>query len=452
MDGSHDHRVTVDVRVDASRARTAAPGVDGNLVLSWLTAGESARFRERGVPDAASIVPLVRRARVVPMRRDRLLAGVACALPVAADDPDAVHPVGVFDHTQSFWTALLEGRGTHLVGVGHAPASRGRATLTLAPALAPCAGARSAAAPVLDGERLSRLPLSAGARALHLCAYVPRSYARDQRRRYPVVYLLPGLGGDERTRFAEASFANAVDAWSAASGREAILVGVDTSAPHGSLYVAADGRAERRLRDVVERVDACFRTHPAAGARVLAGQSTGGWNAISAAMRAPGLFGAVAAAAPDALDLERWLLTPERRIQPDWLAWMRLEDALGGPGQMLSLAHSWSPGAGGTPRWPADLASGEVREEVLARWLEHSPLRVLQRREARAALAGLEGRLHIGTARHDEFDLHEPARRFAQRLAELGIAHGFEADAGGHFDAERRMATLVTAALQALPA
>jgi pimeloyl-ACP methyl ester carboxylesterase len=280
--------------------------------------------------------------------------------------------------------------------------------------------------------------------------YQPRSYALEPGRRYPTVYLLPGLDGDDRSRFGDRSFVDALDAFGQTSGIEALLVGVSSRTAFGARYTnGRDAFAHTLTRSIVPAIEARFRAAAGAGKRVLAGQSTGGWNAITLALTCPGAFAAVAASAPDALDMESWLLDAEHRIRAPWLAWMRLEDAVKGPGQMTSLAHSFVS-EGQAPRWPADLETGDVCRDVLDRWLEHSPLRRLQTAEGRAALRALRGRLFIGVARRDEFGLCEPAQRFCERLTALDVDHALLLEEGSHFDSQDRLAALVTMALRTL--
>jgi hypothetical protein len=215
--------------------------------------------------------------------------------------------------------------------------------------------------------------------------------------------------------------------------------------------VNADGDAWSTFLtcDLIEVIDREFRTIANPLGRVLAGQSTGGFNAIQIALSRPGIFGAVAASAPDALDLEAWLLTDSGGIKEQWLAWMRLEQALGAGGQMISYARSWTPSSAGY-EWPADLNTGAVRPEVLMGWVRQSPLRLLDGVEAKAALLFLEGRLLLGASTRDEFGLFEPTQRFSKRLEELRIPHRFLPDQGGHFDASARLTSLVRIALEGL--
>ncbi|MGE3509731.1 MAG: alpha/beta fold hydrolase [Vicinamibacterales bacterium] len=265
------------------------------------------------------------------------------------------------------------------------------------------------------------------------------------------VYMLPGLGGDEMVRFQDDVVTDAVDRLSDETGVGVLLVGIDGRTSYGSEYLASEASPWFRFlsRDLISAIDSEFGTGRTARHRALVGHSTGGFNAIRIALDCPGVFGSIGASAPDALDLDAWLLTRERSIRTRWISWMRLEDALGGPGQMVSFAQSWSADREGGFEWPVDLATGETKESVLDKWLRQSPMRRIVAREAQEALMSLSGRLVVSATSEDEFGLFEPSRRFCQGLARLGIKHEFVVDKAGHFDAQQRVASIAVAVLRA---
>lgn len=422
----------------------------GVVVVSWLEPPQAEQFgRARQLPPA-SIVPFVARSRVAQLDRGQLLGadGVRVEL-LAPATPPGVVPIALFDGDQAFWPAVMGAPVRTLIGIG---APTGVATGDGAPSLG--GGARVELAPnppreshgtrfECSGERFETLDVDGdGATpARKACAYLPPSYRREPNRRYPVVYLLSGLGGNETVRFTDADLLARADEL---AGRqlEAILVGVDTRSPRGSIYVTEHTLAA--FTHTVAAVDARLRTLAAAPARGLLGQSTGGFNAVSALLLAPDVFGAVAASAPDALDFESWLLEPDGRVRPQWLAWMRLEAAVGGAGQMLSYAESWSlPRATPELVWPVDLDTARVRPDVLEAWLGHSPARLARTPAGKRALERASGKIFISSSKADEFGLFEPAQRFTQELQVLGIAHEFSADEGGHFDVRGRLSDLL---------
>jgi pimeloyl-ACP methyl ester carboxylesterase len=390
----------------------------------------------------ASICPFVARARIVAFPPSFLQPGVEheLVLPMRAT---GVYPVAVFDHEGALWSAMVEGAGTSLMGVATEPVARRRSSVILQ-ALAP----RRPGARTCDRPRCRHRLVPGESGAGHrICVYLPPDYGRADRR-HPVVYMLPGLGEDEGVRFEDQDFVDAVDDSRGGDGPGPILVGIDARTPEGSVCLTDAETAWTRFltRDLITAVEAEFDAARDWRRRVLIGQGTGGLNAVRLAMTHPEVFGTVAVSAPDALDLDAWLLSPGGAIKQLWASWIRMEDAVGGRGRMRSYAASWSPSASGV-QWPIDVETGRTRYEILRRWLQQSPLRRIELSDAQRALRALEGRLIIGASRRDEFGLFLPARRFSERLRVRGIDHQFLPDELGHFEAGPRQLRLIEMAL-----
>ncbi len=372
---------------------------------------------------------------------------ISDASPDAMPDPPST-PVAFAGFGENFWGALLGRGGRELVG-----ALRADGTLPLHGfgGLVATAGP-----PAATSEQPSRPTHCAGPRFVHLAGADPAHHAcallppdHDPQRRYPAVYMLSGLAGDDTNRFGWSGFVEMADSLAADVG-PALFIGVDSRSAAGSTY-PSEAREKTWLDwltgELQATAEARLGADPAADA--LFGQSTGGFNAVTVALLRPGAFTAVAASAPDGLDLGHWLLTADGAIHPDWLAWMRLETAVGGPGQMISYAAAWSPDRAAMP---ADLDTGAIRQDVLDAWLAHSPSALLDTPAGQAALRALDGRLHLSVAENDEFGLYPPVRRFAERLDALGIAHRVAVDQHGHFGLDRRLPGLMRALLTDLRA
>ncbi len=126
---------------------------------------------------------------------------------------------------------------------------------------------------------------------------LPPGYEGEEQRRFPVLYLLHGLGDDERSWTTNTAIA-------LYAGRFSLIVVmpaaetswyVDSAAEtglHFERYIVEDLRAE---------VEGHFRADPRRVARAIAGQSMGGYGAIKIALRHPGVF-AVAGSLSGALD------------------------------------------------------------------------------------------------------------------------------------------------------
>lgn len=421
-----------------------AAGQGGRLVVWWEGADER---KQRGGLDFTLFAELLDRYQVLPLEAEA--RDVPFTLPGAPSGP--LHIYAVLDTNGTFWSTVLGGGAGNFRGRSAAADAHGAVTVTLE--LIPAREQRE----YCDGARFRLLHLDAPYVAgtvgnktrRRLCAFVPPSYASDPDRRYPVVYLLPGLASTDSARMAGS---NSVRALADTLGTEAILVGVDTSTVTGSTYFtdsAASGAWMRFVDEMVAAVDGSLRTHASADGRGLVGQSTGGYNAISLAMRRPDLFSTAGASASDGLDLSVWLLAPgaaEPTIRPRWLTWMRLEAALALPhgrqaGQFISYAADWSPKSASTGvpfEWPADLTSGRVLPEVWSKWWSQCPAALLDDPIASArARDTLNDRLFIAVGRHDEFDLHPPAVAFSDKLRAAGIRHTLVVGDGAHGRGQR---------------
>lgn len=243
----------------------------------------------------------------------------------------------------------------------------------------PCAGERFEKH-VLDGHQL--------------CVFLPRDYAPT--RRYPVVFVFPGFSGKavHNDGFAARGL------FDLHPETPVILVGVETRIPEGTGYL--NGEWERYVVErVIPEID---RRYPTNGRRAVFGHSTGGWNALSLAMRHPKLFAAIGASSPDPLDFDEWLSKGRAR----WFHWQRAEQRLGGRGQFTSWALSWS---NSKPLFNAD---GSIDEGVLAQWKRESPLSLLKDQKVP---------MFITAGRNDMFDLFAPTERFveAARVKQLDV-------------------------------
>ena len=154
--------------------------------------------------------------------------------------------------------------------------------------------------------------------------YLPRGYGERLRMRYPVVYLLGGMGGDHRN-FAKDGTPNRLGLMRSpqvmvgldmratadaliASGQipEAILVGVsgvNTYANHWFACSSVIGDYRSWVAsDIVRFVDREYRTRHDRNGRAILGHSSGGFGALSLAIEYPHTFGAVGILSPAGSD------------------------------------------------------------------------------------------------------------------------------------------------------
>ena len=289
--------------------------------------------------------------------------------------------------------------------------------------------------------------------------YLPPSYGADRERRYPVTFVLSGFTGRGRALLNDNPWSPALhermDALIARGAcEEMILVLPDCFTRYGGsqyLNSSATGRYEDHvIAELVPHVDRAYRTLPGREHRGVMGKSSGGYGALALAMRHPEVFGAVASHSGDiyfeycyrgdvpgfcsqiqqAGGLEAWLQAFASKLQK------KHEDltAL----NILAMAAAYSPNPDASPLGidlPCDLESGAFREDVWRRWLEHDPLRMIERHADALRGARL---VYLDCGTRDEYHLHHGARLFSRRLAALGITHEFEEFPDGHMNVHYR--------------
>jgi S-formylglutathione hydrolase FrmB len=284
----------------------------------------------------------------------------------------------------------------------------------------------------------------------NVSVYLPPGYDRAHGKRYPVVYLLHGIGGTDRD-FTSA-WKHQTDAWGTirglmnngvAEGRfgEMIVVMPDQRTKMmGSFYTnsAATGNWEDfTAKDLVGYIDRKFRTLARAESRGLAGHSMGGYGAIKIGMKRPEVFSVVYAMNPALLG---WGadISPEN---PAFVAAFRirtLEEVMrGGVYSIgaLCVAQAFSPNPQRAPFYadlPYKFVDGKLRpvEPAYTKWTQNMPLHMAA--GYKANLLRLRG-LRFDTGWEDEFTHIPPTTRaFARRLTELGVEHTFEEYNGDH--------------------
>lgn len=287
----------------------------------------------------------------------------------------------------------------------------------------------------LDGNLLG------DSRTRELGVLLPPSYFHAPERRYPVAYLLHGLGPREHGHLGYVGVQRAVFR-QMESGElpELILVAVDGTTSLGGSYYARSptiGDFETYVaREIVGAVDARYRTRAEARWRAIAGFSMGGHGAIKLAMRYPGLFSSVGtlSASPLSLEQRRTLyrnalankpvarsareLTALYPFEEDWTV-----------ASIYAKAGAFSPDRARPPLFlelPFQRGGGE--DPVWRRWLEEDPLTLLPRHHA--ALRTLDT-LYMDRGSQETI---LGAEAFDRALEGYGIPFRHQVFDGGHAD------------------
>jgi S-formylglutathione hydrolase FrmB len=294
------------------------------------------------------------------------------------------------------------------------------------------------------------LPGDPHVRELHV--YTPPGYETGTER-YPVIWCLAGFTGRGRSFLNDAAWAPALnermDALIASGRAKPVILALPDCFTHlgGSQYVNSTGlgRYEDYLvEELVPLVDERYRTRSSPDHRGVMGKSSGGYGSIVLGMRHPDIFGAVACHSGDMgfeLCYKRDFGPAARRIRKAGgvASWMR--DFAAQPRKrsedfpaldVVAMAAAYSPNPENPPSYcdlPFDVETGELREDVWARWLEHDPLRLADRHAG--ALRGMR-LLFLDCGTEDEFYLEMGARQMVRKLQALGIAHEYEEFEDGH--------------------
>jgi endo-1,4-beta-xylanase len=231
---------------------------------------------------------------------------------------------------------------------------------------------------------------------------LPPGYAAGDRR-YPVVYFLHGLGGNENSN--TASLAPTILA-AMQTGLPPVIVVFVNGADY-TFYVNSppDGGIPAAfvfVSELVPHVDATYRTVAGRQGRAIEGFSMGGFGALHHAMLRPDVFGSVVAYAPALLE-----------VQPS-------------PDGGQTLRRAGGTHAGATPEGPALMSKNKLLFERMFGGRREgfetaSPFEIL-RRDASKLRTQLPMRIVIGTAD----GLLNAAKRFDAQLRESAYEHELE--------------------------
>lgn len=274
--------------------------------------------------------------------------------------------------------------------------------------------------------------------------FLPPSYNKDKHRRYPVVYALHGysIGAEQWTH--EIHVPQTIEGAFALGSKEMIVVVPDSKTVYGgSMYSSSvtTGDFERFIsHDVVDYIDAHYRTIPNREARGLVGHSMGGYGAVRIGMKHSDVFGSLYV-------MSACCLSPmgARPANPDFAKAMEAQEkqleSVKSPADaaglgffakaQLASAAAWSPDPKNPPLY-LDLPrkNGAPQPDVIAKWTANAPLAFIDQyidnlREYHAIS------LDVGDQDGLRFDMI----KLHQILDKYGIANGFEVYHGTHTSA-----------------
>jgi hypothetical protein len=303
--------------------------------------------------------------------------------------------------------------------------------------------------PFVQTERMklidmeSKLLTAFHGRSTHLRAGVvlPRSFAMDRQRRYPVVYEVPGFSG---THFLAQKAAER-DATNVA-GIEMIYVVLDPSCRFGH-HVFADsvnnGPCGRALvEELIPYLEKRYCGIGTGQARFVTGHSSGGWSSLWLQIAYPDHFNGVWSTSPDPVDFRDFqgidLTRPDANMFLDvrgnkrpiarqggkptlfYRHFSDMEAVMGHGGQLASFEAVFSPrGPDGWPRKLWDRSTGTI-DPITAKSWERYDIRLVLENNWKTLAPKLTGKLHVWTGSEDTFYLEGAVKRLKESLARLG--------------------------------
>jgi len=267
--------------------------------------------------------------------------------------------------------------------------------------------------------------------------YLPASYAKDKKRRYPVVYALHGYSIGAEQWSGEIHVPQTIEGAVAKGAQEMIVVLPDSKTVHnGSMYSSSvtTGDFERYIsRDVVAYIDAHYRTIPQRSSRGLVGHSMGGYGASRIGMKHSDVFGSLYIMSPCCMS--------PRGAGPANPAMEKALAAVKTPADSASLnfmmraqlasAAAWSPNPKNPPLFlDLPMKDGAAQPDVLARWTANAPLAFVHQ-----YIGNLKEYRAISMDVGDQDGLRVDAKKLHEVMDTYGIANTFEIYPGTHTSA-----------------
>lgn len=278
-----------------------------------------------------------------------------------------------------------------------------------------------------------------------MAVLLPPHYFEDEGARFPVVYLLHGLGRRRDGHLASVHLQKAMfEQMKAGRLVESIIVAVDGSTTFGGSYFANSrtiGNFEWYVaREIVSRVDDGFRTQAHRSRRAIAGFSMGGHGAIKLAMKYPDVFSQVGSLSGSPLSMRYRKAIYRNSIAGRMTRPQTLEELVTQVSYETNwtLAAAYAKAAAFSPNprkpplfldMPFEKPEGEDEEDpVWQAWLSEDPLALVTRYQRNLK------RLDTIYLDHGDSETTLGTEDFDRELVRYGIGHEHHVFRGDHVD------------------
>jgi S-formylglutathione hydrolase FrmB len=225
------------------------------------------------------------------------------------------------------------------------------------------------------------------------CVVLPPSYDMEKTRRYPILYLLHGLGDNDQFLIHSGGMNLIEDLWEQKQLAEFLIA---TPAAGASFYInSRDGKRRYEdffMQEFMPGVEKRYRAQAGRASRGIAGISMGGYGALHIAFRHPQLFAAVGAHSAALIE--------------------KLPNISAPNSQQLSVLRVLGSAFGS----PFDAAF----------WIQNDPVTIARD----ANLTGLK--IYFDCGSEDDYGFESGAQSLDKLLASRHVPHEFHLYPGGH--------------------
>ncbi|HEX2584005.1 MAG TPA: alpha/beta hydrolase-fold protein [Steroidobacteraceae bacterium] len=264
--------------------------------------------------------------------------------------------------------------------------------------------------------------------------FLPPGYAKNKKQRYPVVYALHGYFISAEQWIGEIHVPQTIEGAFASGAKEMIVVFPNSkNAYNGSMYSssATTGDFENFItHDVVQYIDAHYRTIPNRSGRGLVGHSMGGYGASRIGMKHADVFGSLYLMSPCCLsardagpfnaEIQQQLESIKSPAESEKVNFMVRAT--------FAVAAAWSPNPNNPPLY-LDLPykNGEVQKDVISKWAANAPLSFVDQ-----YIGELKKYKAISIDVGDQDGLKVDTEKLHNVLDSYHVANAFEIYSGDH--------------------
>jgi enterochelin esterase-like enzyme len=271
--------------------------------------------------------------------------------------------------------------------------------------------------------------------------YLPPSYETQPDRRYPVLYMLHGFTDSDSQWFGwEEHWINLHEVIDAAlsDGQTKEMIVVMPNAYNrfkGSMYSSSVTIGDWETfvaKELVNYIDANYRTIPEASSRGLAGHSMGGYGTIRLGMKYPEVWSAIYLLSPCCMEGTMSSTNPEFTKNVEAITTVDQLDTAGfGVIATLASAAAWAPNPENPPFYlDLPFADGEALPEIAAKFSANRTLYIIDQ-----YIYNLKKLKAIGMdAGLQDYRISGSTKKLHELLESYNIPHLYESYEGDHLN------------------